>query len=1203
MNNGHQGANQGNAIIPVTAIVTPEDYEHNNARLQHMRDVLASWEVMNEEGRRNYIATEQAKEELRRRAEEGEAAKRELERLDAEERNRRRFSIPAVSAVGRMLPAPHLMPPSNQAQSNPAQRHYRPQSYTQQHPATATIVEVGESSQSPRPSSASQQPRSNPNHQHKHVIEMAALQLGYTAEQYSNAPPERQAEMWGQIRALVASGQMHTPQSNGLQHAHVQGGVPVTQGVQGGHPSHTSYPQSTTGHPAHAVAPQQNRTTVHQQVPVASSSSLDGALGSDVRYRGNSATHNGPHPTADTRHSTIPPPRPGENQVAASKMYQELQRRLGRAGAQQHILKMRADALSKSKSPQATPTPSTVPNASSGQAASGPSNIGRTAVNAVPNAGPKSPSVFTMNARSTVPNGASGSYNQGSPSGSHTASNLPNNHASHLSSASTATNGTASNRPTSNPALHAHYPPLLNRNPQGVQPNVPNAYPVASSNSTSHAFAPHVQQAPFPPLQPGQHSTQPFTAVNPVASSSSMPFPATHQESHPQARSPVPAAASVIPTPERPHQTTAPRTPHQADKRRLARDILFSLGKRKRDTDDDLPEPKVHPASRASTPAPLVSEPSAQLSEHVSNGEAHWLPIHVLHHADDGHERADSLPLSVSETKSRDEIEAEAEASIAASELMLPSTPPRSPHSESTRLPSTPATNKPPSLIATPQSSPSKRYAYPAASSPAVAAQQPSLEYVPPTAESHDADPTLAPEPPSPPKSVDVRAASPLREKTPLFLPSPESSPQALAPLQMSDKVDELDDDVIILDDDEVDVSVKSARNISSNRKQRQEVYVLIPPTPRWVTKALASEQKRAGKRRARSKSPEIIDVDAEDDVERPAGDELAEKQAVQLSSSRIRECPCQWKGCDVVMNSAEKLRNHVVQHANDLVGPAPHACLWTGCTRRLRDESKIPAHLEFHARIPLFCAYRDCDDSFRTPRELLQHHLLSHRSDHLRRTPAPYKPPVFSAPPAPKTLPTYMVEPQDIRQPGISRERHARLGTWVLRNIFGPVNLGPKRHNAAVPLRRVRRDPGPEDPNAPPPLRPDEYDFLSSTSNTRSRTHFGDLLSHEVSELVYSGHVFFAPSPTRGDTTPLGRSSLPKHPSANLSANHSGDGDAVSSNSGVKDVVAKAEDISGEHRSRSASTERGGGGVVVEQDGWSCLQPLEDEENVDMML
>ncbi|KII82877.1 hypothetical protein PLICRDRAFT_180949 [Plicaturopsis crispa FD-325 SS-3] len=1007
-----------------------------------MRDVLASWEIMNEEGRRNYFATEQAKEELRRRAEEGEAAKHELERLDAEERNRRRFFIPAVSAVGRMLPAPQHMPPSNQAQSNPAQRHYRPQSYTQQYPATATIVEVRESSESPGPS-ASQQPRSNPDHQKKHIIGMAALQLGYTAEQYSNAPPG----------------------SNGLQHGHVQGGVPVTQGAQGGHPSHTSYPQSTTSHPAHAVAPQQDRTTVHRQVSVASSSSLDGALGSDVRYRGNSATHNGPHPTADTRHSTIPPPRAGENQVAATKMYQELQRRLGRAGAQQHILKMKADAHSKSRSPQATPIPSTTP----------------------------------MHGRSTVPNGASGSYTQGSSSGSHTASNIPNNHALHLSSASTATNGAASNRPTSNPALYAHDPQLLTRSPQGVQPNLPNAYPVASSNSISHAFPPRVQREPFPQLQPGPHSTQPFSAVNPVASSSSMPFPATHQEYQPQARSPVPAVSSIIPTPERPHQTKAPRTPHQADKRRVARDTLFSSGKRKRNTDDDLPEPKVHPASRAPSSAPHVSVPSVRLSEHVSIGKAHWLLTHALHHTSDSHERADSLPSSVSETKSRDEIEAEAEASIAASELMLPSTSPRSPHSKSTRLPSTPATNKPLSLVATPQSSPTKRYAYSAASSPAVAAQQPSLEYVPPTAESHDAEPALGPEPPSPPKSVDVRTASPIREKTPLFLPSPESSSQALVQLQMSDMADELNDDVIVLDDDEADVPVTGAR-----------ASLILRVT------------------------------------------ELAEKQAVQLSSTRIRECPCQWKGCNVVMNSVEKLRNHVVQHANDLVGPPPHACVWTECTRRLRDESKLPAHLEFHVRIPLFCAYRDCDDSFRTPRELLQHHLLNHRSDHLRRTPAPYKPPVFSAPLVPKTLPTYMVEPQDIRQPGISRERHARLGTRVLRNIFSPVNLGPKRHNAAGPLYRVRRDPGPEDPNAPPPLRPDEYDFLSSTSNTRSRTHFGDLLSHEVSELVYTGHVFFAPSPTRGDLTPLGRSSLPTHLSANPSANHSGDGDVVSSNSGV---------------------------------------------------
>jgi len=230
----------------------------------------------------------------------------------------------------------------------------------------------------------------------------------------------------------------------------------------------------------------------------------------------------------------------------------------------------------------------------------------------------------------------------------------------------------------------------------------------------------------------------------------------------------------------------------------------------------------------------------------------------------------------------------------------------------------------------------------------------------------------------------------------------------------------------------------------------------------------------------------------------------------MSLTSSLLRKQPCKWRYCDVVMNTIDRLSQHVAQHAQDK--PGPYICLWQNCTRRFSEEGKLLAHLESHVRNPVLCPYQDCDLSFRTPKYLVAHCALEHSNDIRRPSTEPFKPTLMSMPPVPLTLPSYMVVPRDIRQTPISKDRHALLGPWVLRNIFGPVNLAVKRQNAAVPLRSVRGPMDREDFN-PPITANDEYDFLRPKSpSSTPKTHFDDLASAAASKLIHAGLTFWGP-------------------------------------------------------------------------------------------
>ena len=73
-----------------------------------------------------------------------------------------------------------------------------------------------------------------------------------------------------------------------------------------------------------------------------------------------------------------------------------------------------------------------------------------------------------------------------------------------------------------------------------------------------------------------------------------------------------------------------------------------------------------------------------------------------------------------------------------------------------------------------------------------------------------------------------------------------------------------------------------------------------------------------------------------------------------------------------------------------------------------------------------------DCDDAYRTPKDLIKHCLLEHKNDSYRPMPIPSKPETASLPTVPMTLPSYMVIPRDIRQAPILKDRHASIGPWV---------------------------------------------------------------------------------------------------------------------------------------------------------------------------
>lgn len=344
----------------------------------------------------------------------------------------------------------------------------------------------------------------------------------------------------------------------------------------------------------------------------------------------------------------------------------------------------------------------------------------------------------------------------------------------------------------------------------------------------------------------------------------------------------------------------------------------------------------------------------------------------------------------------------------------------------------------------------------------------------------------------------------------PLFLPSLSASPvpsdHSGVPLPP-----ETDDEVLIVDSILRDGSLSKSRIDSLGedhaqtllrsvkRKKGQRVYVLVPPPP--------PELRRAIKRR-KLEDQGIISGSEEEESK------YNDFEQALIADCRVRmvERPCQWSGCDALMNSGENLYLHLKLHVQEANSQGSFTCRWQLCSRRFKLATTLEKHLQKHSYFPLSCPLANCSDVFDKPVEVMEHEVRHQRQEsskklEMKQPPkplAPKIPPTLDPPPT--SLPSYRVEPRYIRQAHIPPQRHAVIGPWVLQHIFSPVEQNLRKQNAPMRLRYPRPDARLENLDNLR-ARPDEYDFLASLSTSPTRSiRYEDLDSGSVSLALLDG-------------------------------------------------------------------------------------------------
>ncbi|TBU28755.1 hypothetical protein BD311DRAFT_865287 [Dichomitus squalens] len=253
-----------------------------------------------------------------------------------------------------------------------------------------------------------------------------------------------------------------------------------------------------------------------------------------------------------------------------------------------------------------------------------------------------------------------------------------------------------------------------------------------------------------------------------------------------------------------------------------------------------------------------------------------------------------------------------------------------------------------------------------------------------------------------------------------------------------------------------------------------------------------------------------------------------AEAEAEQLSFTRLRQTPCSWSECGVILNSATTLQKHVALHADENEEWGTFTCRWNNCfSTHFVDKQSLVKHVQKHTKSPLWCAYEGCDTSYASPSELCRHQQSSkHQDGQLRRSCLPAPPPerMDPLPPLPDHVPAYMSVERRVGRHPTSRERHQWLGPKVLENITSFKYTG-RRSNAALPLRGSRRlaeKVAAAELAAVPPESAidqikrwidDEYlDFADGyDASRRYRVWCADIPSGEITRMVDDGLVLWA--------------------------------------------------------------------------------------------
>ncbi|KAH9948751.1 hypothetical protein B0H21DRAFT_211628 [Amylocystis lapponica] len=300
--------------------------------------------------------------------------------------------------------------------------------------------------------------------------------------------------------------------------------------------------------------------------------------------------------------------------------------------------------------------------------------------------------------------------------------------------------------------------------------------------------------------------------------------------------------------------------------------------------------------------------------------------------------------------------------------------------------------------------------------------------------------------------------------------------------------------------------------------RRSQAFEIVVPPLPDWVKRMKAREARMQGTGSSESDSIEVDEL-VDDDEEQRRENEL-QTEAVKLSYSRLRESRCLWRGCDALLITRGRLQEHTMLHAGEKDN---FSCEWLSCARKFSDKAKLALHLKTHVATPLFCAYQNCDKSFTTSKDLLQHHnSFRHRGNSLRPTPTYLKhvDPALrpQLPPLPKTLPSYMTVPVRVSPHTMSKEEHVWVAARVLDDISMYHYSGRRMHAGARTSRRLQEriaavERQAQDPEAARALvrrMPNEEYATIGSRPRKAAKRCDDIPSGEVTRLCGGGLVIW---------------------------------------------------------------------------------------------
>ncbi|KAI6044258.1 hypothetical protein EDC04DRAFT_2643766 [Pisolithus marmoratus] len=113
----------------------------------------------------------------------------------------------------------------------------------------------------------------------------------------------------------------------------------------------------------------------------------------------------------------------------------------------------------------------------------------------------------------------------------------------------------------------------------------------------------------------------------------------------------------------------------------------------------------------------------------------------------------------------------------------------------------------------------------------------------------------------------------------------------------------------------------------------------------------------------------------------------LSKDDLLPLAYNAIKPTPCEWEGCQIVLNSWQTLSKHLLRHCSCILQQVDgmYHCRFSRCSGRLHSSLRaLKSHVELShlSRVSLPCPIRDCDAVIIRVPQLETHFEEVHRED-----------------------------------------------------------------------------------------------------------------------------------------------------------------------------------------------------------------------------